>query len=392
MNGQRDLVRSSRFTLGLALSHWLLLYRIDSQSRHDCTTPSTATLESRPQHGAPISPPPAPQPSRVSPPLTPPKGRVPSPSYPMNTITYLTSLFNPSSRPSNSNSLTTPQPTQDHQGPSGRLDALAGDTIYLSARRGREGEGPQIRVSLESPAHLVGLLPPPPYGAAGGESAAGVDTIAEEDGESGPGSEGEGMGGGEKEGSDVYVSKREVEAEDLEGERKLLLRRDVKVWPVRVGVEIYIFLRHLLTLVGLLHPSLRDDDLVTPKSSPATTHDGDDVPSTPPTPITKPRLSFFLRRPSPPHPHPSPPPSTASTAPSRGPRRMSPKTLVLDLDETLIHSTSRPQAGRSNGLKVRVVEVVLEGRSTIYTVYKRPWVDFFLRKVRPSPSSISNIS
>ncbi|TNY17699.1 NLI interacting factor, partial [Rhodotorula diobovata] len=28
-----------------------------------------------------------------------------------------------------------------------------------------------------------------------------------------------------------------------------------------------------------------------------------------------------------------------------------------------------------------VVEVVLDGRSTVYTVYKRPWVDFFLRKV-----------
>ncbi|GAA99970.1 uncharacterized protein L969DRAFT_19558 [Mixia osmundae IAM 14324] len=65
-----------------------------------------------------------------------------------------------------------------------------------------------------------------------------------------------------------------------------------------------------------------------------------------------------------------------------------PKTLVLDLDETLIHSTSRLPLGQStagwggnNGLKVRVVEVVLDGKSVVYHVYKRPWVDFFLRKV-----------
>jgi hypothetical protein len=29
-----------------------------------------------------------------------------------------------------------------------------------------------------------------------------------------------------------------------------------------------------------------------------------------------------------------------------------------------------------------MVEVVLGGRSTLYTVYKRPFVDYFLRKVR----------
>jgi CTD nuclear envelope phosphatase 1 len=33
--------------------------------------------------------------------------------------------------------------------------------------------------------------------------------------------------------------------------------------------------------------------------------------------------------------------------------------------------------------------VVLEGRSVVYHVYKRPWVDFFLRKVRRAPSTIS---
>jgi len=67
-----------------------------------------------------------------------------------------------------------------------------------------------------------------------------------------------------------------------------------------------------------------------------------------------------------------------------------PKTLVLDLDETLIHSTSKPLShssgpfgllgfGRRN--KGYTVEVVLGGRSTLYHVYKRPFVDYFLRKV-----------
>jgi CTD nuclear envelope phosphatase 1 len=73
-----------------------------------------------------------------------------------------------------------------------------------------------------------------------------------------------------------------------------------------------------------------------------------------------------------------------------------PKTLVLDLDETLIHSTSRPifssgnggpgllgldTFGRRNKGAGHTVEVVLGGRSTLYHVYKRPFVDFFLRTV-----------
>lgn len=72
-----------------------------------------------------------------------------------------------------------------------------------------------------------------------------------------------------------------------------------------------------------------------------------------------------------------------------------PKTLVLDLDETLIHSTSRPiyssgpsssflglgTLGRRNKGAGHMVEVVLGGRSTLYHVYKRPFVDFFLRTV-----------
>ncbi|KIK98739.1 hypothetical protein PAXRUDRAFT_133578 [Paxillus rubicundulus Ve08.2h10] len=67
-----------------------------------------------------------------------------------------------------------------------------------------------------------------------------------------------------------------------------------------------------------------------------------------------------------------------------------PKTLVLDLDETLIHSTTKPISFSSGGLgllgfgrrnKGHTVEVFLGGRSTLYHVYKRPFVDYFLRKV-----------
>ena len=77
------------------------------------------------------------------------------------------------------------------------------------------------------------------------------------------------------------------------------------------------------------------------------------------------------------------------------------KTLILDLDETLIHSTSRPMSyaasagggllglsfgglfgGRRSRREGHTVEVVLNGRSTTYYVYKRPYVDHFLKKVR----------
>lgn len=115
-----------------------------------------------------------------------------------------------------------------------------------------------------------------------------------------------------------------------------------------------------------------------------------------------------------------------STSIPRGPASTiihhSPKVLVLDLDETLIHSTSRSptwgvlrstntrahdpkgagvdtgssllgfgnlsllslglgSAGRPGRVRPHMVEVVIGGRSVIYHVYKRPWVDYFLRKV-----------
>ncbi|KAF5393781.1 hypothetical protein D9757_000073 [Collybiopsis confluens] len=87
--------------------------------------------------------------------------------------------------------------------------------------------------------------------------------------------------------------------------------------------------------------------------------------------------------------------STRSATPVLAARKTpfhSQKTLVLDLDETLIHSTSRPiSSANSSGLfgslgsrkggPGHVVEVMLGGRSTLYHVYKRPFVDFFLRTV-----------
>lgn len=96
--------------------------------------------------------------------------------------------------------------------------------------------------------------------------------------------------------------------------------------------------------------------------------------------------------------------TSVSATPSRSPSPLPhlrktpfhlPKTLVLDLDETLIHSTSKPLTshtggtgllglgGRRNKGTGHMVEVVLGGRSTLYHVYKRPFVDYFLRKVVP---------
>lgn len=87
-----------------------------------------------------------------------------------------------------------------------------------------------------------------------------------------------------------------------------------------------------------------------------------------------------------------------------------PKVLVLDLDETLIHSRLGSASvwntwnvrdhvgtritdavmnivGLGSGipsharLQIRGIEVHIDGRRVFYQVYKRPWVDYFLRKV-----------
>ncbi|KAG0237502.1 Nuclear envelope morphology protein 1 [Actinomortierella wolfii] len=66
-------------------------------------------------------------------------------------------------------------------------------------------------------------------------------------------------------------------------------------------------------------------------------------------------------------------PNTGTTRTHQGPKK---KTLVLDLDETLIHSTSR--GSRSQGF---MVEVLVDHHACLYYVYKRPHVDYFLKKV-----------
>jgi len=109
--------------------------------------------------------------------------------------------------------------------------------------------------------------------------------------------------------------------------------------------------------------------------------------------------------------------STSSSVPHPNPPRphQTPfhhqKTLILDLDETLIHSTSRPMSyagsaggglmglsfggllgGRRSRREGHTVEVVLNGRSTTYHVYKRPYVDHFLKKVSSRLSAAEVIS
>lgn len=109
--------------------------------------------------------------------------------------------------------------------------------------------------------------------------------------------------------------------------------------------------------------------------------------------LPAPLANYLLSYSPPPSIPPTPP--TGGAAPSKRTPFHLPKTLVLDLDETLIHSTSRPLHGGSTsgggllglgwGRRGKpgghMVEVVLGGRSTLYHVYKRPFVDYFLRKV-----------
>lgn len=111
------------------------------------------------------------------------------------------------------------------------------------------------------------------------------------------------------------------------------------------------------------------------------------LPTLPPSPISDSVSASQPHPPSPPAQDTTSRVSTPTTA-HKTPFHL-PKTLVLDLDETLIHSTSKPLShssgpfslgfGRRN--KGHTVEVVLGGRSTLYHVYKRPFVDYFLRKV-----------
>ncbi|GAA5946211.1 hypothetical protein JCM3765_000154 [Sporobolomyces pararoseus] len=169
--------------------------------------------------------------------------------------------------------------------------------------------------------------------------------------------------------------------------------RLARTWPFRFTASLYLLIRRFLSLFGLSHPPRPQyNSLLSPLSSePDPEKSAVAVRSTIVSLSLRPRSTTLATPPS------SVPPSPGSTTsspfsqsiprPIRAPPRLTPKTLVLDLDETLIHSTSRPTSGGRGrravpkGLKTTMVEVVLDGRSTMYTVYKRPWVDFFLRKV-----------
>lgn len=57
------------------------------------------------------------------------------------------------------------------------------------------------------------------------------------------------------------------------------------------------------------------------------------------------------------------------------------KTLILDLDETLIHSLSRGSPRSFNNGSSHMIEVKLNNISTLYYVHKRPYCDFFLKEI-----------
>lgn len=199
------------------------------------------------------------------------------------------------------------------------------------------------------------------------------------------------------------------------------LRALARWWPIRITASMFLLLRRFITLFPLLLPGRPGYNALLAPSRPATARTSSPSLLRAPSPLSTDEekgtregqvISLALTTsPSPPHsaalppaarklspsPSPSPTPVSIPRAPA-APPRLTPKTLVLDLDETLIHSTSRSiglggsggKRGAPKGLKTRVVEVVLDGRSTVYTVYKRPWVDFFLRKVGTGDPSHSS--
>lgn len=59
------------------------------------------------------------------------------------------------------------------------------------------------------------------------------------------------------------------------------------------------------------------------------------------------------------------------------------KTLVLDLDETLVHSVrlGTTESSVNASIKRKTIEVTSDKQSILYEVYKRPHVDFFLSTV-----------
>lgn len=57
------------------------------------------------------------------------------------------------------------------------------------------------------------------------------------------------------------------------------------------------------------------------------------------------------------------------------------KTLILDLDETLIHSLSKGSPRSLNGNNSNIIEIKLNNIATLYHVHKRPYCDYFLKEI-----------
>ena len=68
---------------------------------------------------------------------------------------------------------------------------------------------------------------------------------------------------------------------------------------------------------------------------------------------------------------------------SRNPqRKRKKKVLILDLDETLIHSLSRGGPRTFNpASKSKMIEIKLNNVSSLYYVHKRPYCDYFLTQI-----------
>jgi TFIIF-interacting CTD phosphatase-like protein len=58
------------------------------------------------------------------------------------------------------------------------------------------------------------------------------------------------------------------------------------------------------------------------------------------------------------------------------------KTLVLDLDETLVHSSFKPIPNPDY-----IIPVEIDGRLVDVYVLKRPWLDHFLNAVSHAPTT-----
>lgn len=66
---------------------------------------------------------------------------------------------------------------------------------------------------------------------------------------------------------------------------------------------------------------------------------------------------------------------------SRNPGKKKKKTLILDLDETLIHSLSRGSPRSFRGGASHMIEVKINNVASLYYVHKRPYCDYFLGEI-----------